>query len=186
MYLHLACASRMRQQPLIRAKLLVLAGVQAEEMGLGEISALCRHRILSQNPRHLIGRWPSIGEALGTEPFQAHLRQLKRRYSSEKVEHMVHSLGIEMGNEREAYFSDSEYAAALLSTKVEAIADIVAQDPRHRQRNGEQPAQKHAADAARVETLRSARLRNVLVVWAPLVAGLVALVALAAVSRFGD
>ena len=60
MYLHLARASKLRQQPLVRAKLLVLAGVQAEAMGLDEISALCRHRILSQNPRHLVRRWPTM------------------------------------------------------------------------------------------------------------------------------
>src|SRR5262245_41694825 len=94
MYLHLARASSMRQQPMVRVKLLVLAGVQAEEMGLENISALCRHRILGQNGRHLVRRWPTFGEAMSAESFQTYLKQVRRRYSSEKVEHMVHSLGI--------------------------------------------------------------------------------------------
>jgi len=200
MYLHLARASRMRQQPLVRDKLLVLAGVQAEEMGLDEISALCRHRILSQNPRHLVGRWPSIGEALGTEPFQAHLKQLKRRYSSEKIEHMIASLGIEMGNERQAYFSDSEYAAALLNTKVEAIAAIVAEDPMRRRKrssgpNSPEPAPSAPAPSRRKQSRPAPSLaeptpqtpaRNLLIVWAPLVAGRVALAAVAVSSRLID
>ena len=129
MYLHLARASKMRRQPLVRAKLLVLAGVQADAMGLAQIAALCRHRVLAQNPRHLVRRWPTISEALLAEPFQSHVKQLRRRYSHEKVEHMLESLGIEMGQERAAYFSDSEYAAALLNTRIETIEDVLSQDP---------------------------------------------------------
>ena len=176
MYLHLARASKMRQQPLVRAKLLVLAGVQAQEMGLDQISALCRHRILAQNPRHLVRRWQTIGEALAMEPFQTHLKQLRRRYSREKVEHMIDSLGIEMGQEREAYFSDSEYAASLLNTRIEAIDEVLAEDPLPRPRvSGEEKTDRgtgrDASDA-----------RHALVVWVPFVGGLLLLTALAILS----
>jgi hypothetical protein len=184
MYLHLARASSLRKQPMVHDKLLVLAGVQAEEMGLGEISALCRHKILGHNARHLVRKWPTIGEALSSESFQAYLKQLRRRYSSEKIEHMVHSLGIEMGQEREAYFTDSEYAAALLDTRVEAIADVLAQDPTARASGGR--AERHAAGArgagGRNRPIRP-RLSNLLVVWAPFLAGLAALAALVLASR---
>src|SRR5260221_10378040 len=112
MYLHLARASQSRRQPMIRDKLLVLAGVQAEEMGLEQISALCRHRILAHNAQHLVRQWPTFDVALADEHFQSYLKQLKRRYSPEKIEHILHSLGIELGRERDAYFSDVEYAAA--------------------------------------------------------------------------
>jgi hypothetical protein len=172
MYLHLARASKLRQQPLVRAKLLVLAGVQAEEMGLDDISALCRHRILSQNPRHLVRKWPTMHEALSAEPFQTHLKQLRRRYSHEKIEHMMQSLGIEMGQERAAYFNDTEYAAALLNTRVEAIGEILAKAPEREPRLSE-PAPLAASR-------RSApKMRDLLVVWAPFVAGLLLLAALA-------
>jgi hypothetical protein len=177
MYLHLARASRLRQQPLVQVKLLVLAGVQAEEMGLAEISALCRHKILAQNARHLLGKWPTMAAALAAEPFRAYLKQLRRRYSSEKVEHMVHSLGIEMGRERQAYFSDAEYAAALLDTKVEAIAALLAQDPRQA-RNGS-PSIAHAPP----ESGPRWGLRELAIVWGPFVAGLAALAALFLASR---
>ena len=42
---------------------------------------------------------------------------------------MLHSLGIEMGRERQAYFSDLEYAASLLDTRPERIAEILANHP---------------------------------------------------------
>lgn len=129
MYLHLARASHMRRQPMVRDKLLVLAGVQAEQMGLDEISALCRHKILAHNARHLVRGWPTLTAALADEKFQSYLKQLKRRYSAEKTEHILHSLGIEMGREREAYFNDLEYAAALLDTRPSSIAAILARDP---------------------------------------------------------
>jgi len=177
MYLHLARASRMRQQPLVRAKLLVLAGVQAQEMGLDQISALCRHRILSQNPRHLVRRWPTIEEALATEPFQTHLKQLRRRYSREKVEHMIDSLGIEMGQEREAYFSDSEYAASLLNTRIDAIDEVLAEDPLPR------PHWPSEEKTARGTARDPSDARRALVVWVPFVGGLLLLAALAILSR---
>src|SRR5438876_779743 len=95
MYLHLARASQLRRQPMVRDKLLVLAGVQAQEMGLDTISALCRHRILTSNTRHLVRQWPTISAAVLDDRFQTYLKQLKRRYSGEKVEHMLETLGIE-------------------------------------------------------------------------------------------
>lgn len=128
-YLHLARASHLRRQPMIRDKLLILSGVQAQEMGLEPISALCRHKILAHNARHLVGQWPTLASALSADEFQSYLKQLGRRYSPEKCEHILHSLGIELGREREAYYSDLEYAAALLDTKPDLIAGILAQDP---------------------------------------------------------
>ena len=46
MYLHLARASQQRQRPLVRDRLLVLAGAIAVEMGLNGIAAYCRQQIL--------------------------------------------------------------------------------------------------------------------------------------------
>lgn len=181
MYLHLARASSRRQQPLVRAKLLVLAGVQAQSMGLDAIAALCRHKVLAQNPRHLVRKWPTIDAALGNESFRAHLKQLRRRYSREKVEHMMHSLGIEMGQERAAYFSDLEYAAALLDTRVDAIADILAGAPARHAAAGS-PGEQPAPDDQR-HTAGEATLGNRLLIWAPFVVGLAGLAVLALVSR---
>jgi hypothetical protein len=185
MYLHLARASSLRRQPMVHVKLLVLAGVQAEGMGLDEIAALCRHKILEQNARHLVRKWPTIAEALSAESFQSYLKQLKRRYSSEKVEHMVQTLGIEMGQERAAYFSDQEYAAALLDTRVEAIAEVLAGGPSAaaRRANGQPRAAASGGSDHQAKPRGRQRATNLLVVWAPFVAGLVGLAALAIASR---
>jgi hypothetical protein len=129
-YLHLARASSVRRQPMVRDKLLVLAGVQAQQMGLDPISALCRHKILEHNARHMVGQWPTVADALADDEFQSFLKQVRRRYSPEKSEHMLHSLGIELGRERDAYFDDLEYAAALLDARPDQIDAILAADPR--------------------------------------------------------
>jgi hypothetical protein len=192
MYLHLARASQMRRQPMVQVKLLVLAGVQAEGMGLAEIAALCRHKVLAINARHLLRRWPTIQEALAAEPFQAYLKQLRRRYSGEKIEHMVQSLGIEMGQERAAYFSDREYAAALLDTPLESIAGVLAggagngagargsETGAKGEDTERSAASLHAGHSGTAQAGSGTQLAaGLLLVWGPFVAGLAALVGLA-------
>ena len=184
-YLHLARASHSRRQPMGRDKLLILAGVQAEEMGLDTISALCRHKILAHNARHLVGQWLTLNDALADDEFQMYLKQLRRRYSREKTEHMLHALGIELGREREAYFSDLEYAAALLDTTPEAIADIVALDPRGSAngKSGGRSTDPQSAGRAQSDAAPARRVLNLLIVWWPLaIAAVLLAVLLAAVT----
>src|SRR5688500_13890640 len=95
-YLHLARASERRMRPLQRDKMLVIAGVAAAEQGLDPIAACCRQRIIAHNAGHVVSQYATFSAALEDERFQNYLRQLKRNYSMEKVEHMLLSLGIEM------------------------------------------------------------------------------------------
>jgi hypothetical protein len=113
-YLHLARAAELRRQPLVSSRVLLLAGVIAAQIDLAPIASACREKILAHSPRHLVGRWPTIGAALFEEDFQALINQLSTRYGPEHVERLVAQLGIERGRERAAYASDGEYAAALL------------------------------------------------------------------------
>jgi hypothetical protein len=113
-YLHLARAAELRRQPLVRDRVLLLAGVIAAQIDLEPIAAACRERILSHNRRHLIGRWPTVAAALEDEEFQTLVAQLSGRYGPEQVERLVMQLGIERGRERATYASDGEYAAGLL------------------------------------------------------------------------
>ncbi len=85
-------------------------------MDLFRISGYCRRKILQHNPRHAIGRWENLDEALEDPDFLSILRTIQRRYPQEKAERLLASLGIERGLERETYFDDEEYAAALLGT----------------------------------------------------------------------
>lgn len=171
-YLHLARASKLRLQPLQRDKLLALAGVQAESMGLEPIAALCRHKILANNPQHLVGAWPTLGAALADERFLSYLKQLQRRYSREKAEHMLDALGIQMGRERELYASDLEYAAALLDTDLAEIQDILEQHPSQLAVDDPRWANASAPVNDGADLPRARRVRSLLVVWAPYVVGL--------------
>ena len=113
-YLHLAQASLRRRRPLVRDRMLLLAGVTAANMQLPALAAYCRHEILRHNPQHLVRRWATLPEALVDEDFLSLLRQLRRKYPLEKTERLLDALGVDMAREREAYYSDLEYAAAIL------------------------------------------------------------------------
>src|SRR5262245_54863263 len=172
MYLPLARASHVRRQGVVRDKLLVLAGVQAQEMGLDSVAADCRMKILAHNNHHLVRRWPTLDVALTDERFQTYLKQLKRRYSAEKIEHMLASLGIELGREREAYFSDLEYATALL----ESVP-----------RDFDNPAARRGVSGSPVVATKAPEappktIATLLVVWGPFAAGLAVLTLLALAS----
>jgi hypothetical protein len=121
MYLHLARASQQRQRPLVRDKMLVLAGAVAAERGLAQVAACCRQRVLSHNAAHLIGHYPAFSDALEDERFQTLLRKLRRDFPLEKVEHMLSSLGIQIAGERQTYYTDHEYAASLLGLSSEEL-----------------------------------------------------------------
>ena len=123
-YLHLARASAQRLRPHVRDRLLVIAGSIAARMQLPRIAAYCRHLILQHNPQHLLARWPDFETAMDDENFLALLRQLQRRYPQEKAEQMLATLGVFLGRERDAYFTDEEYAASLLGTSTEKIDEM--------------------------------------------------------------
>ncbi|MFO7906231.1 MAG: hypothetical protein ACQESR_28360 [Planctomycetota bacterium] len=122
-YLHLAAASQRRRRPHARDRLLLIAGSVAARMGLELVAANCRHRVLEHNPNHLIRRWETIGEALRDEEFLCLLKQLQRRYPQEKAERMLQTLNIELANERAAYYTDLEYAAALMGTTPQQLQE---------------------------------------------------------------
>lgn len=113
-FLHLAQASQRRRRPLVRDRMLLLSSAVAANMELPKLAAYCRSEILQNNPRHLVGHWPSIAEALLDDEFLTLLKHVRRKYPVERAERLLESLGIEIGNERETYYRDEEYAAAIL------------------------------------------------------------------------
>jgi hypothetical protein len=124
LYLHLARAAELRRQPLVRDRLLFLAGVIAAQIpGLAPIAECCRAKILEHNPGHLVARRPTLSGSLKEPDFDALVVQLARRYGPEQAEQMLVQLGIERGAERAAYYSDGEYAAALLSERWDELQE---------------------------------------------------------------
>ena len=123
-YLYLARASGTRQRPEVRARLLVLAAVAAAYGSLNRIAAYCRQLVLQHNPHHLIGRWETVADALTEEDFLHFLRHLERRYPLERVERMLVTLGFQLTNERDTYYSDEEYAASLLNITTDRLSEL--------------------------------------------------------------
>jgi hypothetical protein len=121
MYLHLARASQQRRRPLVRDKMLLLAGAIAAEQGLMQVAACCRQRVLAHNAGHLIGQYATFSAALADERFQTFLRKLRRDFPQEKAEHMLDSLGIQLAGERETYYTTHEYAASLLGVSTDEL-----------------------------------------------------------------
>lgn len=116
LYLRLAAASERRLRPQVTDRLLILIGAMAAELNLPVVAAGCRDRILKHNPQHLIKNYATFEDASSNVDFETFIKQLWRRYSAETVERHIQELEIETGNERQAYFSDEEYALSLLST----------------------------------------------------------------------
>jgi hypothetical protein len=98
-------------------------------MHLFRVSRYCRHKILQHNPRHAIRRWENLLEALEDPEFLLILRSIQRRYPQEKAEQLLATLGVERGREREAYYDDEEYAAALLGTSPEELERLYGPPP---------------------------------------------------------
>jgi hypothetical protein len=123
LYLHLARASESRRQLLVRDRLLVIAAALAVTEQLPVIAAYCRWKILDHNPGHLVRRWQTMAAAVEDDAFQTFLKQMRRRYPREKAEQMLDALGLDMARERETYYSDYEYAAALLGEAPRDLED---------------------------------------------------------------
>jgi hypothetical protein len=123
-YLHLVRASERRRRPLVRDRLLVLASARAVRLHLPYIAAYCRHLILMHNPHHFVSHWATMTQAMFDEDFLHFLARLERRYPLEKAEKMLASLGMSLGNERDTYYHNAEYAAAILGQTPEALEQM--------------------------------------------------------------
>ncbi len=123
-YLHLSQVSLRCRQPQERNRMLVLAGTIASEIGLLSVAAYCRSEILLHNPRHMVRRWPTLEFALADTDFQQFLKQIRRRFPAEKVERILVSHGVNLERERETYYSDAEYAAAILGKSTSELDSI--------------------------------------------------------------
>lgn len=114
-YLQLARAASVRQEHLDRDKLLVLAAVTAGEAGWESLAERCRERVLAENPRHLLRRWPSVATAMADDEFLGYLKQLRRRYSPERAEHLADELGLYVAAQGARFADEREFAEAILA-----------------------------------------------------------------------
>lgn len=123
MYLELARAARLRNRPWDRDKLVLLAGAAAAERGRHTIASLCKREILAHNAGHLVGQYEKLADALNDERFARYLRQLRRKYTTERCEHMLASLGVDREARRGRFADIDDYAAATLGEGSSAESD---------------------------------------------------------------
>jgi hypothetical protein len=67
----------------------------------------------------MIRRWTDFKSALADTDFLHFLKQVQRRFPQEKAEVMLANLGIDRANERDLYFTDEEYVAAVIGLPLE-------------------------------------------------------------------
>jgi hypothetical protein len=88
-YLRLADVAQRKGQISGRNRFLLLAAVDACHAGLLDVATLCRERVLQDEPRHLVGRFSTIPDAIRSEDFQPFSRRLVRFCSREQAEHLL-------------------------------------------------------------------------------------------------
>lgn len=120
-YLELARAAELRRRPYERDRLLVLAAVAACRAGQTEVAEFCRHKVLANNPGHVLANYEDVVAALADERFDEVFKRHERAFPLERAEHMLRSLGIEMPAAGVAYHNETEHAAALLGTTRDAL-----------------------------------------------------------------
>ena len=113
-YLHLADRHGKRRFMADRDRFLVISAVIAQKMRMYRVAAYCRYLILQHNPGHMLRRWTTVKLALDDSDFLHFLKQIQRRFPQERAENMLVEMDFERANERAAYYTDEEYAAALL------------------------------------------------------------------------
>ena len=88
-YLRLADIAQRKGQISGRNRFLLLAAVDACHTGLLEVATLCREQVLTDEPRHLIGQYATIPDAIRSQDFEPFARRLKRFCSREQAEHLL-------------------------------------------------------------------------------------------------
>ena len=115
-FLKLAGVSQTRKQIGPRDKFLLLGGVSALKAGWPSVAERCRELIVTHNPAHQLGQYPTFADALRSEEFEQLLRPLGKFCSYERAEHLLTQLKIAPGLPRlTGSLSDGEYALLLMS-----------------------------------------------------------------------
>jgi hypothetical protein len=114
-YIKLAGLSQSRRQLGPRDKFLVLAAAAAHRSGWPAVAERCRELVLSNNPAHLLRRWPTYDQAAADADFAPFLKQLMRFCPLERAEHLLAQLEITAAlPPLQSQLSAGDYALLLL------------------------------------------------------------------------
>ena len=93
-YAQLAVLSDQKQQPLVRDRFLLLAGVEACRAGWPDVAARCHARLIRSNPAHQATRHQTMADALRDQDFQRLVMHWERYCPFEKAEAMLRLLDL--------------------------------------------------------------------------------------------
>ena len=88
-YVQLAAISDRKQQPQVRDRFLLLAGIEACRAGWPEVAERCRQKLIASNPAHLANRHATLAQALRDENFQQMVVHWERYCPFEKAEALM-------------------------------------------------------------------------------------------------
>jgi hypothetical protein len=93
-YVQLAVISDQKQQPQVRDRFMLLAGIEACRAGWPDVAAFCRERLLTENPSHQVKRHSTMADALRNEDFQRLVTHWERYCPFEKAEALLLQLNL--------------------------------------------------------------------------------------------
>ncbi|NOX53267.1 MAG: hypothetical protein GXP27_02285 [Planctomycetes bacterium] len=113
-YVRLAELAARKSQPIGRDRFLLLAGVAACRAGWPEVADQCRRLVLEHNPKHLVGRYASLADAVRDNQAEPFFRRLERFCPFERAEYLLSELGIRVPDLRLADETAGDAAARML------------------------------------------------------------------------
>ena len=114
LFLRLAQAFKQRLQMSDRDRALVLAGTYAAMLQINPVAEFCRALILQNNHGHMLRKWPTFAQAIKEPDFGTFLKQVRRRFPTEKAETLLVEMGYECDVQRSDYESVEDYVAAVM------------------------------------------------------------------------
>ena len=114
LFLRLAQAFKNRLQMSDRDRALVLAGTYASMLGMHPVAEFCRKLILQNNHGHMLRKWPTFAKAIEEPDFATFLKQVRRRFPTERAETQLVELGYECDVRKADYDTTEEFVAAIM------------------------------------------------------------------------
>ena len=92
LYRQLAREHEQRSRLQERDRFLVLAADAAQSAGQADEAERLRQELLSKNPHHLLKPYKTFSDALRSPDIMTYIQQLRRNYSTEKAEKLLHGI----------------------------------------------------------------------------------------------
>ena len=87
------------------------------------VAHFCRQLILQNNQGHMLRKWPNFEEALDDNDFRIFLKQVRRKFPTERAEIQLAEMNYECDVRRQDYESDDDYAAAIMGVDSEWLQE---------------------------------------------------------------